>query len=356
MLAITALCVLTGFLIYYQVFTQGLFGSLIMAVAAIVASQVALNYYEPLAALLADLGMSFLSPATISLLVLFAGTLFLLRELSDRFIRGNMKFPQIMDRIGSSVFAVISSLTITGMIALGFQVSAMPAVLLGFDRCPELRNSQEDKSFFPKGDDFVLSMMGHTSKYCFSGQNSFSQVHPDMLRDLYLNRLIPENYQGTRNEAAKDSVRVTSAKFASNNLKNLDTNLELELDTDERLLLVQLTIKGGSAKRGDRGAADVDKEIRVALADFRLVGFDPADRGSEVYCRYPLGYLSSDSQSVKLAPLDKGRHTSSRSAKVGLLFTWPRKAKKVLPLFIDFKHSARGDINLKKLRESLRED
>ncbi|MCK4629217.1 MAG: hypothetical protein KAT56_09445, partial [Sedimentisphaerales bacterium] len=54
MIAILIFTVITGILIFYQVFTQGLFSNIIMAVLSLVAAITALNYYEPLAALLND--------------------------------------------------------------------------------------------------------------------------------------------------------------------------------------------------------------------------------------------------------------------------------------------------------------
>ena len=58
MIAILILCVVVGGLVYYQVFTQGLFSTLIMAVLSLVSAVIALNYYEPLATLLNDLGLA----------------------------------------------------------------------------------------------------------------------------------------------------------------------------------------------------------------------------------------------------------------------------------------------------------
>ena len=355
MLAIAIFCIMTMILVYFQVFSQGLFGTLIMAVLSIVSAQVALNYYEPLAGVLADLGLASFGPQTISLMGLFVLTLLGLRELSDRFIRGNMTFPQIIDRSGSVVFALISSLTITGMIALGLQMSGAGAIFLIFDRCPELNNPKADKNLYPCGDAFVLSLMKQTSNYCFAGGNSFSQVHPDMLRDLHFNRLIPKNYEGSRHEAAQDAISIGTARFIRYDIRNTVSGQKMEVDVDERLLVMEINIRAGSGKRGDRGAGDVDNEIRVSLGDFRLVGFDPDDRSSEVYCRYPLGYLEADGQSTQGGPPDTGRHFSSRNVKVNLVFSWPRKANKIIPLFVDFKHSARAEVNVKELRSTLRE-
>jgi len=345
MLAITFLCIMTAGLTYYQVFTQGLFSSLIMAVLSIVSAMVALNYYEPLAALLTDLGMASFGPKTISLLGVFVLTLLLLRELADRFIRGNMKFPQGIDRVGSTVFAIISSLTISGMVALGFQSLPLSATIMGFERCPKLDTPSEDKRLYPMGDAFVLSTFAKASNYCFAGTNSFQQVHPNMLRELYLNRVVAKDHKGSRQEAGSNAISIDKNKvrFINHEISYDKSQKKLEPGNGEVFLAVQLKIKSGTGKRGDRGAADVDKAIRFALCHVRMVGFNPDDKSSPGISRYPIGKLSNNDRTVTNGKLDSGNYFK-KNATVDLLFKWPEKIKETPPLFVEFKRSARADM------------
>ena len=125
-----------------------------------------------------------------------------------------MNFPLMIDRLGSAFFALVSSLTITGMIALGFQSMPVSTAFLGFDRYEELSKADSGKTLFPSGDSLVLAMVKGVSNNCFAGEKSFAQHHPDMLRELYLNRLVPEGYEGSRQEASEsiNSVRVSAVE------------------------------------------------------------------------------------------------------------------------------------------------
>lgn len=93
MLGLVIFCVIAIFLLYIQVFTQGLFGTFLMAVLSLTAAAVAFNYYELLAAIINDQGLGWLGSYGASLLGIFVITLLILRLLSDRLIRGNMIFP-----------------------------------------------------------------------------------------------------------------------------------------------------------------------------------------------------------------------------------------------------------------------
>ena len=62
----------------FQVFKQGFFSALIMAVLSLVSAVVAFNYYEPLGALLNDQGMGNYGPYGAALMVIFVLTLLVL--------------------------------------------------------------------------------------------------------------------------------------------------------------------------------------------------------------------------------------------------------------------------------------
>ena len=176
MIAIVVFCVITAFLVYYQVFTQGIFSCMIMTVMTVVSAIVALNYCELLTSLMGDYGLGKFAGPMLPLLAVFAVTLLVLRSAVDKLVRGNMKFPQMIDRAGSAVFALISSLVITGMIMIGFQMAPIGEKILGFTRCPDPAKPQERRNWYPLGDKLAVSIFTQGSKYCFSGSNKIGRA------------------------------------------------------------------------------------------------------------------------------------------------------------------------------------
>jgi hypothetical protein len=323
-----------------------------MAVLTIVSATVAINYYEQLSSLIGDFGLGKLAGPMVPLLVVFAVTLLALRSAVDKLVRGNMKFPQIIDRAGSAVFALISSLVITGMIMLGFQMAPMGEKILGYTRCPDAAKPQERNNWYPMGDKLAVSLFTQGSKYCFSGDNNFQQIHPDFLGELQFNRMVPADYKGSRQEAAKDAIQIENVWTMGHEIKT--DKGDLTAGSGELFLAVRINIKPGSGKRGGYGAADVDRAIRLSLGQVRMVGFDTGSRFSEGYSRYPRAFVDPASGRIKQGNLSEGIFFAAGGmAVIDLIFEWPEKIKDTPPLFVEFKRSARADVDSKKLISAL---
>jgi len=344
------LCAIAVILIYYQIFTQGLFSSMIMAVLSLVSAIVALNYHEMLASLLNDLGMARFGPKGVSLLGIFILTLLLLREGTDRLIKGNMHFGLLIDRVASACFALVSSLTITGMIALGLQSLPLPASFLGFDRCGEsLSSPDQDKRLLPYGDNFVLGMMNRVSNHCFAGSSSFTQIHPDMLREMYINRIVPDNFDGMRKEAASDALEVIGdVKVVQNEARDNNNKERIDRQSRSELLLIKVKLKAGTGTRGNRGAKDIDSMIRFSMGQFRLVGYNPAKPHQPGYSVYPIGLREEGNSTTIPKALDKGECRSSRTATFTLVFDRPVNLNEAPLQFLEFKRSSRAKVHLEK--------
>ncbi len=351
MIAILIFTVITGILIFYQVFTQGLFSNIIMAVLSLVAAITALNYYEPLAALLNDkVGIMNIGLKGISLLAIFIVTLLVLRTVSDQLIKGNMNFPLIIDRLGGGLCALVSSLTISGMIALGLQNMPISAAILGFDRCGEsLQQPESDKGFFPFGDSFVTTIMNQASCYCLAGRDSFAHHHPNYLRELYLNRLMPDDFKGSRQEAGSDALKVEEVWLIDSELRDTQNQEAAMLKTGESLIGVRIKLKPGQGNRGDMGTVDADQTIRFSMGQIRLIGFNPNKPDKPGYSRYPIGFHAKGRSTYIKKSLKEGYfYKSSKNKPLSLLFKWPGKIKEAPPQYIEFKRSSRAPILLKK--------
>ena len=352
MLASLFACILIVLLTYYQVFKQGLFSSLINAIVAIIAALVAFNYFEPLSAVLIKVKLASYGPQAIAFFLLFTLSMLIMRELTDRLIRGNMNFSLLFERVGGAVFGFVASMVVVGTVVLGFQLLPIGSEFLMFDRYGSDRERFEEGSgMFPYADSFVLSIVNHVSANSFSGPRRFNQDHPDFLRELYADRLVLD--PGSRREAAKDSIRIRETRIidlSSDFAIRVASTAEVMPSPNKAILGVKVLIRVGTNDDDDRGARDVDGHIRIVMGNFRLVGYDTDDRTKPSFVSYPLGTIASGQSGRvtgydKLA-LDKGR-TRKGDVKMELLFHWPcdnRGEAPVLnprPLFLEFRRSVR---------------
>ena len=342
MLASLIVCVLVGVLTFYQVFKQGAFSALIMAVLSIVSAVLALNYYAVLSPYLYKWGVGGFGPNGICLMVIFAFCLLVLRLIADSVVSGNMNLALPIDRAGAAIFGFISSLIVVGIIALGFQLLPVSTGIVGFNRCPELNDPSEDRSLFPNADGFVVGLMATASKYCFAGKNKFAHYHPDFLRELYCGRLALD--PASRREAAPDAVRLKKAYLVRNqspdDMRDFDTG-EPVPSGKGGLVAVRLSIDSSASSKGAAPAADVDGVTRFAFGNIRLFGFNPMDKRAPGISSYPVGVLMPGEEAVDMRALDEGVVMAKKSNDVNLLFNWPAQLKDAPPLALEFKGSGR---------------
>jgi hypothetical protein len=264
-----------------------------------------------------------------------------MRELTDRLVKGNMNFPTLVDRVGSAVFGFISSLVVVGMVVIGFQNLDISAVILGFDRCPELEQPDEDLRLFPAADALVVSLMSNVSNNGFSGKQSFQQSHPDYLRELYLNRLVLA--EGSRQECAPDAIAKTKRFWlfdTDHEIRDVKSGSQIEMGPDQRLCGVRVVLDTSKPSKKSIGSADVDGKVRFTMGSFRLVCCDPDEPKSESVALTPIGVLRSGGRLVDRFTPKEGKMLSSSTKEVDLLFRIP-EIKDQPPQYLEYKRSAR---------------
>ncbi len=351
MIAMLILFVILAGLIYFQVFTQGIFSCFIMMVWTIVAALVALNYQDYLAMLMIDNGFAFF-PKAVALMVPFILVLFILREITDRFISGNMKFPEMIDRAGSTLFSLVSSLIIVGMISICLQSLPLPESILGFQRIKDMSQIDKQSTLWPAGDSFVIKTMEMASANCFSGEMSFVQHHPDYLRELHMNRVVPDGYEGSYQYAPSGSISVKEIKVRNTSVslvtvipatyqspEQLKSAGKLEKG-DGELLSVTVDINTRPLSKENVSCKDVDGNVRFALSQFRLYGSAPG-KGT-VEC-FPATVIDNRGNSGEALTLADGKAYSS-PGEVELIFQWPTTVKSVRPQFLEFKNTCRAEV------------
>ena len=350
MIAIILMLVIVAGLVYYQVFTQGIFSCFIMMVWTIISAMVALNYNDYLAMLMIDNGLGFF-PKAVALLAPFIITLFVLREISDRFIPGNMKFPEWIDRAGSSLFAIVTSLIISGMVSLCFQNLPMPTKILGFERLSSLEELESQNTWWPGGDALVVKALNQASAYCFAGDRSYDQVHPEYLRELHMNRIVPENHEGSKKFAPSGSITVKNAQVRKGSVQ-LVTITPAGYRTEEtrkpagklekgsgELISVTIDINARPSEKENVTCKDVDGNIRFAMSQFRLVGHAPGKGTIECF---PSTVMIGSNTGEQMG-LDDGKIYTA-AEEIELIFQWPTNVKSVAPEFIEFKNTCRAII------------
>ncbi|KPK75699.1 MAG: hypothetical protein AMJ79_10175 [Phycisphaerae bacterium SM23_30] len=352
MIAMLFLCMIVGAVTFYLVFKQGLFSTVIMAALTLVAAMITFDYYEILDEQLKKAGLAGYPTKGGVFLALFIISLLLLRVAFDELIKGNMKFPLLIDRVGSAGAGLIASLVMAGMVAFGFQLLPIPAKFLGYDRFPERSEGSaeadlisrlgDERGFFPYGDGLVFSLVKHASTYSFAGKTPLGRYHPDLQRELYLNRLLLSQERSSRVESTAASMGFEEAWLVAGTVIDSKTSQEVFPQPGEMFLAVRINIRATVSNK-DPGAKDADGMIRYVLSSFRLVGYNEAEGDRTGLIRYPVGFFRSGGQVVDRAGFDdlKG---SSQNAVVELLFAWPRDLQATPPQFIEFKCSSRAKL------------
>jgi uncharacterized membrane protein required for colicin V production len=286
MIVVIVVALLVLGIAFYQV-TQGLFSALIMAILSIICAAVALNYYEPLAQVVAqafDFERNAQMIQAASLFGLFFVPLLVLRWLFDAFIRGNMVFGVWADRIGGGALGVVTGMVCVGILAVAAQMLPTGETVLGYRPFgPDLKRAQRLAPFYP--DEFVVGMFRGLSSGAMSGDTRFLRAHDDLLLELYASRNTagrngridakPDSMTGVRLFKAPD---VTDVKPGDPTqwVKDVPMNPLLGIDQD-RIYVVRTTV---SAAMGDP-----DGWLRLPATNFRLTTL-------KGYDYYPVAYLT----------------------------------------------------------------
>ncbi|QGJ71230.1 Hypothetical protein PBC10988_29340 [Planctomycetales bacterium 10988] len=105
---------------------EGLWTAAIMFINTVIASMIAVMFFEPLAALLqsyAEWGTFFWD--VITLLGLFAISAFALRELTDRLAPKMVRLPELIDRVGGAIFGAMVGAFMVCFIASALQTAPL---------------------------------------------------------------------------------------------------------------------------------------------------------------------------------------------------------------------------------------
>jgi hypothetical protein len=306
--------------IAYFHFTEGLFSATFSAIIAAIAAVVAVSYHELLTPFLMKMPEQ---ADAMTIVGLFAITYVLLRVLFDKVVPGNVRFPFLMDKIGSVVMGIVVGLIGTGILALAAESLPFGISFGGFARQDiadrgnvvipgdtayngratdsavydemqgeGLTDTAHQHSLWLHPADFVLgitSQLSNPGSALYNGQ-PFTVAHPDYLTELFAQRVgVPAGARHIVTAANQDSgVMVNAAYSLAKNPPAMDHEISAirggqDLPTvpspDSTTALVVLPVDFSASP----ATMDTDQYIRFSPASARL------KTGANDY--YPVGTL-----------------------------------------------------------------
>jgi hypothetical protein len=116
----------------YALMSEGLWGAALMFFNSLFAGMIAFNFYEPLAALIAT-NVSFLEnfADSLCLMGIYAGSLFLLRMVTDAIAPAMVRFPSALYLIGGVIFGLGASTITMSVMLLAYQASPVDRKVFG---------------------------------------------------------------------------------------------------------------------------------------------------------------------------------------------------------------------------------
>lgn len=365
MLLILLTTLLLAGIAFYQVI-QGLFSAMIMTVLTIVAAAVAFNYYEPLAELLASRLGAYAHPA--ALLGIFVIALYVLREIFDRLIRGNVVMGMWVDRIGGAAFGLLTAFVLVGvLVSVVLLLPFGPTILTYKDYDSNLAAAHGGPPRWAAG--LTLGLMKHLSAgplRTIGEGNSYGRAHDDLQLDAYCVRNRPPGGRASTPPDALDVMEAYRVRAPEGPDVKITPAEKTGIDTVQQAAprnpqLSRIEEQGGTAVLSVRVAVDEaarnddDGWWRLPATHFRMV----ADVGAKTRSFYPVGYLTwsggrwllssveTDKNVAKIGEIVVARAWRGKSGTPKQIVDWiyriPTKAK---PRYVVFRRTAKAAIPL----------
>lgn len=155
----------------YALSSEGLWGAALMFFNALFAAMITLNFYEPLAQMIAS-NVDFLSgyADALCILVIFTVSLLILRLITENLAPAMVRYPTPLYHAGRFVFAVLGSAVTMGMILIALDASPVNKKILGsmdYKSVPffKVRLDKEMLAFFQWSTGYVFTRNGPPDPY-----------------------------------------------------------------------------------------------------------------------------------------------------------------------------------------------
>jgi len=334
---------------------KGLYRSTVMFFCCVIGAVVAFSYYENVYALISVPFLQFYGEG-IPLFLLFLITVLILDLLSEQFLKGTMRLPVLIDRIGGGFVGFWTAMIAIGVFCIALQMMPWSGDVLGFERIyrDENRNERFRHLLF-RPDEFTVSMTGYLLDNIFSGSQSYRSMHPDLLRvvaqaqqavQAESRRVVPPDSEGAPLFDVIKLMQIEDPKLPYARLrKGKDNKVETfvtetgvrEPNEGDQFIVARCKLRSE--------AADEDKWHRFTPRQVRIVGQDPMGRPKQYFA---VGYREPGRmQMLGLASPDQPIMFSARGEYVfDLIFEVPEDFK---PKFVEFKRLARAEVRGDKI-------
>jgi hypothetical protein len=294
--------IIAALAVAYFHYVQGLFSATLSALIAVIAAVLAVSYFETVVNAFSK-GRFADQADGLVLVILFAAIYIVLRLIFDKAVRGNVRYPVLMDKIGAGVMGLIAGICAAGVLAIAAQTLPFGPVIGGYtryqtndERHAEVVNphggqaldanvydetkgdtleSSGTSSMLLPADDMVVGLVRTLSEGSLAGERPLTAIHPDLLGELFGQRLGIQvgakhvaqtsagpqaNVKGLANLYSIDQVDAELPKIRGK--RDLDRTLRPE--EGQMILVVRVIFTGN--------AADVaDKIVRLSPGAVRLV-------------------------------------------------------------------------------------
>ena len=300
MLLILLATVLVLGIAFFQV-VQGLYSSLVMTILSVICAMLAINFYEPVAALLYEYQPGHAD--AITLIVLFVVPLLVLRILSDKYLSANIVIGVWPSRIGGGALGLLTALIVVGMLTLSIQMLPWGPSIMGYR--PFNDSLQRDQKMGPfRPDEFVLGMAKFLSAGSLgTGQNwtpdndatpkhTFANTHDDLLLELFRahNQILREakddegkvvEFYSGRVDAAPNSITPVTV-YEPGELSAFDELPRglLKKNTPSKVIIISTSV--------NQTAQDEDGWWRLPATHFLLL---TVDKQAKTKSYYPVAFL-----------------------------------------------------------------
>jgi hypothetical protein len=308
-----------------------------------VSSLVAFAYFETLGRLAIGYGLPSELSFALALTVSFVLSLVILNVGSSKLVSTDIYFGDFYDKIIRSCIAALAGFVIGGVVLTIIAMTPIDAKwpYERFNAEKIDRLGKPDKTLILNADGFITNFVSWLSQGSMSGKKSLAVFHPELLNEIYLNRIGQDKFNPTVTGA--EAIQVQTAWIPANTLISASDNQPISGDPGTKAVIVRTGIKSGKIKEG--GTLTEDSQVTFTMAQFRL---SCKDRNSadnlfgKGRLAYPKGYLT-DANTVEQQSLAEkttlvGGTSFSKGIKwFDLLFYIPVDT---VPVLLEFKQNA----------------
>ena len=380
----TIIILLIGVIAFFH-YLQGLFSATISAILAIISAALAVSYQETI--IYALLKGKIADEANgMTMCLLFAVIYITLRSIFDKAVPGNLRFPNLVDKIGGAAMGVVAGIFATCVVVLAAESMPFGPGIAGYSRYElskdeavvvPARGQMQDSFIYNEVpeydaplkpldpakqtgliipvDDIVLETVQHLSDNgSLAGDRTLASIHPDYAQEMFGDR-IGIQVGGNRSvlnidtlEQAKLAGLYSLAGISSADPEYKEFRSSRQIPSvvkpspSQVLLVARIEI--------DHNAADdADKLFRFSTGSIRLVANDKnyfpigvVDNANMLMLQKPDDFLFLDLGTAGQAGVDAAFLVDRAD-----LFGDDRKATDTIPQgpFIEIKRLARIDLS-----------